>query len=173
MKMVILIRALFHLERRADELQMNADERLALRLEHAVPVVAEIRERLDVEEADGVLPRSVGQGRDLRRQPSEAADSFLKDGRVPIHNSRAERRCSDLAIGRKNWLFFGAASRRTCGGHPAQPGRDLRALLGEPEAYFDDILRRIMDHDQTRLGELLPDQWQAAHTAKAAAVVSA
>lgn len=176
MKMVIPIRALFHLERRADELQMNAEERLAFRLEHAVPVVAEIRERLDDwKKPGGVLPRSLlGKAVTYADNQWGPLTLFLKDGRVPIHNNRAERMLRPFAIGRKNWLFFGAAS----GGHAAAILHSLAATCVlysvNPEAYFDDILRRIMDHDQTRLGELLPDQWQAARAAaKAAAVVGA
>lgn len=43
-----------------------------------------------------------------------------------------------------------------------------------PAAYIEDVLRRVMDHDQTRLDELLPDQWQAARAAaKAASVATA
>ncbi|MFO1522364.1 MAG: IS66 family transposase [Kiritimatiellia bacterium] len=137
MKMVILIRALFHLERRADELQMNADERLAPRLEHAVPVVAEIRERLDDwKKPDGVLPRSLlGKAVTYADNQWGPLTLFLKDGRVPIHNNRAERMLRPFAIGRKNWLFFGAAS----GGHAAAILHSLAATCVlysvNPEAY--------------------------------------
>ena len=35
----------------------------------------------------------------------------------------------------------------------------------DPFAYLRDIFERIGAHPQSRLAELLPDPWQAAHSA--------
>ncbi|MFI5342711.1 MAG: transposase domain-containing protein [Chlamydiales bacterium] len=36
-----------------------------------------------------------------------------------------------------------------------------RGLGGDPRAYLEDIMRRIMSHNSLKLHELLPDQWIA------------
>jgi transposase len=176
MHMMLPIRVLFKLETRASELKLEGDGRLAFRLEHARPVVAEIRERLDGWKGSGsVLPKSLF-GKVVTYADNQWAPltHFLKDGRVPIHNNHAEQLIRPFAVGRKNWLFFGAPS----GGRAAAILHSLvvTCRLNEvnPAAYIEDVLRRVMDHDQTRLDELLPDQWQAARAAaKAASVATA
>jgi hypothetical protein len=41
-----------------------------------------------------------------------------------------------------------------------------------PFAYLEDVLRRIMDHNQQRLDEQLPDRWQAARPASVSNAVA-
>jgi hypothetical protein len=38
----------------------------------------------------------------------------------------------------------------------------------DPFAYLRDLFARISSHPQSRLGELLPDQWKATRAVKAA-----
>ncbi len=66
-----------------------------------------------------------------------------------------------LAIGRKNWLFFGSAN----GGQSAAVLLSLvqtcRGLNINPRIYLEDLFRRFMDHPTNRLDELLPGIWKS------------
>ena len=81
---------------------------------------------------------------------------FLEDGRICLTNNSAERALRGLALGRKSWLFAG--SHR--GGDRAAI---MYTLIGtaklndiDPQAWLDDVLKRIAEHPAQRLDELLP-----------------
>ncbi len=87
---------------------------------------------------------------------------YLEDGDLEIDNNPAERSLRGIAIGRKNWMFYGSDN----GG---RTGAVLTSLIAtcrrhgiEPFSYLRDVFERIGEHPHTRLDELLPDRWQAA-----------
>ena len=84
---------------------------------------------------------------------------FLQDGRVCLSNNAAERSLRGVALGRKAWLFAGSER----GGQRAAA---MYTLIGtaklndiDPQAWLADVLARIADTPQSRLGELLPWNW--------------
>lgn len=85
---------------------------------------------------------------------------YVEDGDLAIDNNRAERTMRGIALGRKNWLFFGSDT----GGRTAAVLRSFvmsceRVKL-DPWAWFQDVLTRINDHPISRLQELLPHRWK-------------
>jgi len=74
-----------------------------------------------------------------------------------------EREMKKIALGRKNWLFFGSD----------QGGRTAAVLLSlvsscqrhslDPFRYLEDVLYRLPSQAQPPLDELLPDRWQSPH----------
>lgn len=103
----------------------------------------------------------------LRRWPSFAY--FLDDGCVCLSNNAAERALRGVALGRKAWLFAGSDR----GGERAAFMYTLlvTAKLNDvdPLAWLADVLARIADIPQSRLGELLPWNWTRARQASGAA----
>jgi len=85
---------------------------------------------------------------------------YLEDGHLKPGNNLAENAICPVALGRKNWLFVGSER----GGRAAALFMGLVKFCKDceinPWEYFDDMLRRIMNHPVTRLRELLPDQWK-------------
>ena len=83
---------------------------------------------------------------------------------MEIDNNGAERSLRGIAVGRKNWLFFGSDN----GGQTAAVLTSFittcRRLGFDPFAYLRDIFELISTHPQSRLAELLPDQWMAARS---------
>jgi len=96
------------------------------------------------------------------------ARAFTEESSTPFqdtHNNGAERSLRGVAVGRKNWMFYGSDN----GGRTAAVLSSLIASCKrfsvDPFAYLRDIFERISSHPQSRLAELLHDQWQAAHFA--------
>lgn len=174
MKVLVPIRALYRIEAEAREKGLDELGVLALRQERSKPIMEQIGEIMKGwRGTNRLLPKSLlGKAVTYAENQWVALNRFLWDGRLPIDNNRAENLIRPFAVGRKNWLFFGNAR----GGRAAAVLHSLmvtcRLNQVNPYAYMEDVLRRIMDHSQTRLSELLPDQWQATRTAKAAASVA-
>jgi transposase len=160
------IRYLFMLERVA--WARSPEERLKIRQEKEVPIIDELIEKIKTKLVDGkILPKSK-----LR----EAIGYFC--GLIPymknytqhafsrIDNNVAERAVRPLAIGRKNWLFFGSSDGGEAGAILFSLVQTCRGLGINPREYLEDIMRRIMGHNSQKLYELLPDEWLKSRNQK-------
>jgi transposase len=85
---------------------------------------------------------------------------FLKSEQTPVDNNASERALRVVALGRKNYLF--TRDEETGGNHAA-----LYTVLATCEAngvnplhYLTDILPRVKDHPDSRIDELLPQNWK-------------
>jgi transposase len=116
-----------------------------------------------------VLPKSpIAQAIAYTLSNWEALQRFAEDGDLEIDNNGAERSLRGVAVGRRNWTFFGSDG----GGRTAAVLSSLIASAKrhhiDPFAYLRDVFERINAHPRNRLEELLPDQWLAAHAASTA-----
>jgi len=85
--------------------------------------------------------------------------SYTADGDFSIDNNIAENLMRPIALGRKNWLFFGSDNG----------GRTAAILFTITQSakrhglnvfnYLKDIIARISDHPAKQLHQLLPDKW--------------
>ena len=79
-----------------------------------------------------------------------------------LDNNVAERAIRPLAIGRKNWLFFGSEDGGEAAAILLSLVQTCRGLKINPRQYLEDVFRRLMGHSAQKLEELLPDRWLAA-----------
>jgi transposase len=153
------IRYLFMLERVAWARSPN--ERLKIRKEKEIPIIDELIEKIKKRLIEGnLLPKSKFR---------EALGYFC--GLVPflktytkhpfarLDNNVAERAIRPLAIGRKNWLFFGSEQGGEAGSILLSFVQTCRGLGINPREYLEDIFRKLMGYNAQKLHELLPDQW--------------
>lgn len=85
----------------------------------------------------------------------------LDDGCLEIDNNGAERVLRMIAMGRKNWLFYGSER----GGHT---GAVMHLILASAKrnglnefTYLCDVLNRLADlNSEAELHNLLPDRWK-------------
>jgi len=95
-----------------------------------------------------------------KKSMKEAMKVFLEDPKVALDNNVSERALRIVALGRKNFLFAG---NDTAAEHLAV----LQSLVStceansvNPQEYLTDVLVRTREHPQSRLDELLPQNWQ-------------
>ena len=183
------IRRLYQVERQTKELferQAHRDDarplaviRLELRQQLSLPVLKELeawmRQQTGGLTADGsplpggpVLPKSpLGMAINYCLGNWPALIRYSSNGQLDIDNNSAERAMRPIAVGRRNYMFFGSDN----GGRTAAVLYSLIASAKrhglDPFVYLRDVLARISDYPSNKLRELLPDQWKLAHTVPA------
>lgn len=95
---------LFEIEREIEKLSI--DEKVKKRQEKSKPVLEEFFEWVSSTMSKNIvlnskLQKALTYASNQRKELSE----FLKDGRIPLTNSLAERSIRPFAVHRKNWLF--------------------------------------------------------------------
>lgn len=151
------IKLLYEVEDTAKEL--SSADRLALRRERSVPLLASLKTWLDEQYAK-ILPRSaMGEAIAYTLSNWAALLRYTEDGDIPIDNNAVERMQKIIALGRKNWMFAGSER----GGHTAAV---LFTIISSAKrhrlntwAYLRDVLWRLADLKPGELEHLLPDRW--------------
>jgi hypothetical protein len=143
--------------------------RLRLRREKAVPLLRSCGEWLE-KQAAAVLPKSpLAEAVGYARNQWAALQVYATVGFLEIDNNAAERALRPVAIGRRNYLFFGS----DVGGETAAVlytfTQTCQALGVEPWRYLRDVLEQLPSHPTDRLAELLPDKWARARRGAAEA----
>ena len=144
--------------------QKEPEDRLKIRQENEIPIIDELIKVIKNKLEDTkILPKSkLGQAIRYFLGLIAHVKNYTNNPFAHIDNNVAERAIRPLAIGRKNWLFFGNEN----GGEAASIAYSLiqscRELDVNPRDYLEDIMRRLMSHPANKLKELLPDQWALA-----------
>jgi transposase len=145
---------------------LSASERLQLRQTKAVPIIDALIDRIKKRLTVGViLPKSKFKealGYFCSLIPH--LKNYTQYASARLDNNPVERAIRPLAIGRKNWLFFGSKESAESGAILLSLVQTCRALKINPQTYLEDVCRRIMGHSASKLHELLPDEWLKAQT---------
>jgi hypothetical protein len=87
-----------------------------------------------------------------------------RDGRLTIDNNVSERILRDQAIGRKNWMFLGAAEAGPRAAVLCTILAGAKRHRIEPSAYLRDVILQLsVDVNPELLARLLPDRRATAH----------
>ena len=161
------IDVIFDVER--DINALSADERLRVRREASAPLVAALGTWLRTERAKLSRHAAIAKAIDYMITRWPGFTRFLEDGRICLTNNAAERALRGLALGRKSWLFAGSerGAERAAVIYTLIQTAKLNDI--DPQAWLADVLARIADIPQARLGELLPWNWRADTPAQKAA----
>jgi hypothetical protein len=92
----------------------------------------------------------------------EALTRYLDDGTLPPDNNHVENQIRPVAVGRSNWLFAGSlrAGQRAAAVMSLIQSAKLNGH--DPYAYLTDVFTRLPSQPASRIGELLPHNWQSS-----------
>jgi transposase len=91
---------------------------------------------------------------------------FMDDGRIQLDTGHLERSLRPVAIGRKNFLFFGSLRGGQTAATLYSVVQSARLYHLDVIAYLTDVLRQlpgILPTDAAAIRRLLPDQWAQEH----------
>ena len=154
---------------RLDDPGPDGDRAVALRLcrrqEKSIPLLDAFGKWLH---GDGavVLPKSpLGEAMGYCRKNWQALQVYAGNGELSIDNNPAEQALRPVAVGRKNYLFFGSDQ----GGNTAATLYSVIASAKrhrlDPWRYLRDLFTRLPRITVSKLAELLPDRWHDSHAA--------
>ncbi|MBK6940448.1 MAG: IS66 family transposase [Planctomycetes bacterium] len=166
-ELLVYIQMLYAVEKRAKELDLDAEGRSKLRQAESKPILDDLRAALDRMRGIATPEGSFFKAWHYLDAQWPHLTLFVEDGRVPIDNNNSEQMMRPVAVGRKNWLFTGSIR----GGKNAAIFYSVIGtckLLGIPPfEYLRDVLSRISTHPHRLIHELTPAGWKAARDAAA------
>lgn len=155
-----LIQGLYAVEASAKERGLGAIDRLALRSERSLPLLARFERSVDALLASTTPGSPLGAAARYAAQQRAFLQRCFTDGRFEIDNGLVERLIREPALGRKNFLFTGSpdgAKRIAAAYSLVQSCRNLG--FGARDYLIDVIGKLEAGWPLRRIVELVPDRW--------------
>jgi transposase len=158
-KMVTRMDALFLVDREARQQQLGAEERLALRRQHAESWAEEIRQEC-VALSRTALPKSVlGQAAAYTLNMWTKLRRCFDYAEVELSNNLAENSMRPVALGRKNWLHVGSAPAGPKVAAIVSVVESCRRLGASAKDYLLEVLPGINRRKLSEVARLTPARW--------------
>jgi transposase len=158
------IQHLYQIEAHLRQHRAGPQLRAAVRAAQSRPIVARLQQALvRLKASHRHLPQSLlGQAIDYALGQWSSWEVFLRDGRVEIDNNLVENAIRPTALGKKNWLFIGAAEagQRSAILYTVVESCRRRGL--DPYAYLRDVLTRLPKMTNRQTSEVTPEAWAKA-----------
>jgi transposase len=156
-----LIRQLYIIEDRLRQCRAGPQLRRARREAEAAPVLARLKKTLERFSLCGRhLPKSnFGKALTYALGQWEKLEVYVGDGHVEIDNNLMENAIRPSAVGKKNWLFIGAAGAGQKSAIIYTFAETCRRYGIEPYDYFKDVLERLPKTTNWEAHRLAPANW--------------
>ena len=169
-EILTLIQALYTIERRRQEEELDDQAIAVLRERESKPIAAKLRQKIDR------IATALPPGSKLSKAAAYAQNMWtrfeatLDVPQARIDNNWVENAMRPAALGRKNWLFLGSPKG---GGNRMEVflslAQSCRRLGADPFDYLVDVIHRVSVHPHSRIGELTPRGWMKARNLPLAA----
>ena len=158
-EVVQIIAKLSQIEAEAKDKKMNHEQRNALRHEKSVPILLQLKSRLD-KIKNQYLPKSPMAGAiNYTLNQWDKLYRYVDDGRLEISNNFSERCVKSVVIGRKNWLFAGSHEGAKRSAMMFSIVESCKLLGIEAWDYLNDVFSRINDYPM-KIEDLTPLGWK-------------
>lgn len=160
--MLLLIKKLYRLERRAKEKDKNIDYESIrlLRQEQSLPIVQEIKQYLELWSRTALPKSPLGQAVAYSLNQWSALIVFLEHGFLELDNNAIEREIRPIAVGRKNWLFAGSPRGAKNAATIFSILNSCRMNSINPFKYLCDILPKLSNLKNNELSKITPANWK-------------
>jgi len=155
---------LFYMERLMRRFPLKQADVLELRRRHSLPLVDELFKDAIQAAQEGPLlktqktPFSKAVKYTINRT-QQLRECFLH-APSRIDTNPAENALRPIKLGAKNWLFIGHSKAGPRTAQMFTLVENCRMLGINPEAYFIDVLAKVDEHPNSRIGELTPQGWK-------------
>ncbi len=151
---------LYQVESEAKTLDCIARQKI--RKEKAKPLLDGLHEWLDKAYTSAAPNSAIQRAIKYSLRRWAALCRYADTGDLPIDNNPAENAVRPIAIGRKNWLFYGSerAGHRAASIHTLLATAKLNGI--EPAAWLVDVLNKLPTWPNRLIDELLPLRPQPA-----------
>ncbi|WP_249439305.1 IS66 family transposase, partial [Escherichia coli] len=133
-----------------------AEERLAVRKARSVQLMQSLYDWIELQRKTLSKHAEMAKAFDYILNHWNALNEFCRDGQVEIDNNIGENALRSVAVGRKNYLFFGSDK----GGESAAIIYSLLVTCKlnevEPEDWLREVIVKLNDWPSNRVHELLP-----------------
>jgi transposase len=167
------IALLYRIEAHLRACHAGPNLRKAVRASQSAPILHRIRAALGRIRSRYLPQSAFGKALTYTLELWSALEHFLTDGRIEIDNNGVENAIRPTALGKKNWLFVGAA-------HAGERGAILYTLVEscrrrgiDPQAYLRDVLTRLPKMTTSQIPEVTPEAWNKARRQGHASQVAA
>ena len=159
------IQHLYRIEKDLREHRAGPRLRAAVRAHQSQPLIARLQRALTrLKLSRRHLPQSLlGQAIDYALGQWATLRVYLADGRIEIDNNLVENAIRPTAVGKKNWLFIGAAEAGQRGAILYTLVESCRRRGIDPHAYHRDLLTRLPTSTNWQVKDLTPEAWTKAH----------
>jgi transposase len=156
------IGALYAIEARLRARKAGPRLRQAVRSADSAPILRRLRAGLEIIRPRYLPQSAMGKAIRYTLQIWDQLLVFLDDGRIEIDNNLVENAIRPTALGKKNWLFIGAAGVGDRGAILYTILESCRRREIDPIAYLRDVFTRLPSLTNRQLEELTPAAWQKA-----------
>jgi transposase len=157
---------LYDIEEECKLLQLDYDAITDKRQSESLPILQEFHQWLTAELPKTIARTPIHKAIAYTLNHFDALTKYSSDGILQIDNNQLEGQIRRIALGRNNYLFAGS-----------HRGGELAAIIYsfiatcklqniDPAKWLDDVLRRIVDHPEDKLIELLPQFWKPSGKVK-------
>lgn len=150
------IQALYAIESKATDLQLDAQQRKELRLEQALPIINEMGKWISKEYKQVVPKSAIGKAFYYAMDRWTEMSNYLLDGHLLPDNNLVENKIRPIALGRKNYLFAGSHQA-------AQRSAIIYSFMAQckianvnPNQWLEFVLTNLQNTKVTQLDQLLP-----------------
>jgi transposase len=159
---LIKIRILYDIESQIKTEGLHGAQKLAYRIAKAVPVLKELHNWIQQQACNEALKPSTLTQKAIGYSINhwDGLMLYCSNADYCIDNNEIENKIRPIAIGRKNYLFAGSNEAAKRAGMIYSLIASCKVNYINPLHWLTDVLKRINTHKQSKLHELLPQNWK-------------